>query len=62
MQTTQTFQGVEATTDMTPKTGDNLRRKHRQPKEIGRKRAKVCDSDNSHSRFLFLYFATATFP
>ena len=45
----EAFQGVEATGDMAPKAGDNLLPKYRQPTEIGRKRATVCDSDNSLS-------------
>ena len=43
--------GVEARSDMAPKTGGNLlpKLKHRQSTEIGRKSATVCDWDNFNS-------------
>lgn len=43
----EAFQGVEATRHMAQKTGNNLQPKHRQPTEIGRKNATVCNRDNS---------------
>ena len=42
----EAFQGVEATSDMVPKTGNNLLPMYRQPTEIGRKSATVCDRDD----------------
>lgn len=43
----EAFQGIDASSEMAPKTGDNLLPEDRQPAEIGRESATVCDRDNS---------------
>lgn len=52
--TVEAFKGVEATSDIAPKTGDNPLPKHRQPKEIGRKRKSL--------QYRQFTFASSLFP
>lgn len=46
---TDAFRKVKATSEMAPQTGDNFLQKHRQPTEVSRERATVCDRGNSIS-------------
>ena len=56
----EAFQVAEATSEMSSKTVDKLFLVHRQPTEIGRKSARVCDRINS-LLIPLCFLATATF-